>query len=309
MGAKMKVMIVGLPLFARRLAKDLQQFDPSNEYIHLDTYYSKVDKFRALFLIPKADIIFSINGSLLSSTVFDMALKKKIPLIMNWVGTDVTKAVEAFNRGEFRKDYIERAIHFCEVNWIREELLTIGIHAEVVNFAVFEKQPSVRAGTNERLKVLSYIPEERSEFYGMSAFLNLAKNNPDVDFVIAGSLAKQYAPLPENLTALGWVDNMDRLFAESDVCLRFPEHDGLSNFILEALANGKQVIYKYNYNHCIQAINESELQRVLDHLKSEHKKGKDLTNFEGVEFMKATFNKARIFGELLTRFKTIHEQR
>ena len=57
MGRPLKIIIVGLPLFAERLAKSLKEFDPSNNYISLNTYYKRWDKIRAKFLIPRADLL------------------------------------------------------------------------------------------------------------------------------------------------------------------------------------------------------------------------------------------------------------
>ena len=72
---RMKIIIVGLPLFSKRLEHNLREFDPSNSYKSLDTYYNKLDKLKALIKIPKSDCIFSINGSITKSKVFDIAFK------------------------------------------------------------------------------------------------------------------------------------------------------------------------------------------------------------------------------------------
>ena len=129
MGKSLKIVILGLPLFGERLAAHLNSYDTENSYRFLNTYYSKWDKFRSFWAIPKADAVFSINGSLNSSGAFDRTLKSNVPLIMNWVGTDVLLAEEAKSKGTYRTDYLEKAHHFCEVNWIKEELDDIGIVA------------------------------------------------------------------------------------------------------------------------------------------------------------------------------------
>lgn len=297
----MKVIVVGLPLFAKRLAKSLGNFDKSNSYTWLNTYYSKIDKLKARFLIPRAECIISINGSIETSKVFDLALNRKIPLIMIWVGTDVITATAAFKSGKYRKDYIENAVHFCEVNWIQDELKAIGINADIVNFASFDKKFQLMNPISKKFTVLTYIPNQRSEFYGPNLFLNVARSFPDINFIIAGTKAEEYQPLPENVKALGWVEDMDSLYADVHLCVRIPEHDGLSTFILESLARGKDVIYKYPFDYCLQAGNEMEFKSVLQSRYSLFINGLWESNRSGAEFIANEFNSTQILGELKKR--------
>lgn len=298
MGKRLNITIVGLPLFAERLAKTLSEFDPNNRYTFLNTYYSKKDKLKARFLIPRADLLFSINGSIVSSGVFDLAMRKKVPIIMNWVGTDVLLATEAVRSANFRQDYIDHAIHFCEVDWIQQELKEIGINAEIVNFASFDKRFELNVPKSERYTVLTYIPKVRSDFYHPEIFLNVAKHFPDADFLIAGTDATEYEPLPENVKALGWVSNMHELYEKVHACVRIPEHDGLSTFILEGLARGKDVFYKYTFDHCFEAGNEAEFIDVLKKRLEVFNDGKWQPNSKGAEFIETAFNRKKILGEL-----------
>lgn len=302
---KMKVIIVGLPLFASRLANALQKFDSKNSYLSLNTYYKRLDKIKAYFKIPRTDIVFSINGSIQTSRVFDRAFQKNVPVIMNWVGTDVLKSVEAFKDGNYQKEYLTKAIHYCEVNWIKEELNGIGIRAEIVNFAVFDKKFDIRVSSNKHFTVLTYIPENRPEFYGMLTILKLAEQLASIKFVIAGTNANEFQPLPPNVFALGWVNNMDEVFDNAHVCIRYPEHDGLSNFILEGLARGKEVIYKYPFDHCKYAENENDLYFQLNAMELEFNNGNWKSNSDGALFIQENFNEKVIIGGLIERFKKI----
>lgn len=301
----MKVIIVGLPLFAKRLQEGLSKFDPTNKYTHLDTYYKKVDKLKAALQIPRADCIFSINGSIVSSGVFDLAFKKNIPVIMNWVGTDVLKAIDACKNGSHQQHYIDNAIHFCEVHWIQEELKEIGVHAQVVNFAAFDKTYELKEAVCERLHVLSYIPEIRSNFYGIETLIRMAQKFPEVDFSIAGTSAQKYQPLPANLQALGWVDDMNALYTKVHACIRYTEHDGLSSFILESMARGKKVLYNNPFNFCSHCPNEEAMAAEIISLSSTLAEGKSLINQEAATFIKDQFNEGVIFGGLIAKINDV----
>lgn len=301
----MRILIVGLPLFAERLKNDLQEFDSENSYFFLNTYYNKWHKLKALFLIPFVDVVYSINGTISTSRAFDIAFSKKVPVVMNWVGTDVLKANKKFNAGTYRKDYIENAIHFCEVDWIREELKEIGINAKVVSFIAFEKEFKLKKLESDRLKVLSYIATNRAAFYGIDAFIELANNFPKIDFSIAGFDESNAVNMPTNVKALGWVENMDEVFNENHVCLRFPEHDGLSVFILESLARGKKVMYKYPFDYCNHCPDEKGLHEQMLDIEKEFNRGSRIENPEAIEFIKENYSSAKVFGNIVNELKQI----
>jgi glycosyltransferase involved in cell wall biosynthesis len=154
---------------------------------------------------------------------------------------------------------------------------------------------------SNRLSVLSYIAKIRSDFYGIDTFLNAAERLPEIDFLIAGTEAEEYTPLPSNVRALGWVQDMQQVYDQTHVCVRMPEHDGLSTFILESLARGKQVIYKYPFNHCHVCETEGELVKRLQELDLDLKSGNWKVNTEGASFIREHFNKERILADLLQR--------
>jgi hypothetical protein len=305
MGKGMKVIIVGLPLFSKRLAQSLSKFDTENSYKHFDTYYSRFDRIKAIWSVQNADCLYSINGTLDKSRLVDIALKKNIPVIMNWVGTDVINALRSYKSGNYQKDYIKGVLHQCEVGWIKEELKEMGIEAEIANFASFEKEFIPVPVLSERLTVLTYIPENRADFYGIDATLRLANKFPNIDFLIVGMEGEAYKSLPNNVQALGWVDDMDETYNRIHICARFPEHDGLSTFILEALARGKKVLYKYAFDHCEHCPDEETLAANLSNLEKLFIDGHQLMNSEGAQFISENFNEKKILGTLVERFNTL----
>lgn len=302
MGRRKKIIVVGLPLFAAKFASEFSHYTKEYRILALDTYYSKLDKLRFLIEVQNADLIFSINGSLTKSTVFDLAIKKQVPIIMNWVGTDVLKAVKAYNEGSYNKQYISSSIHFCEVNWIKNELKEIGVNAEVCNFASFDKTFRPDKLNNKRLKVLSYIPDNRSEFYGIETLINLATKFSNVDFVIAGGVFDGF-DLPNNIAPLGWVNDMDKLYSEIDVCIRYTNHDGLSNFVLEGLARGKQVLYNNDFPNCFYSPDQEVLVNNLSDILDRFDKNEDLTNYLGMSFIQENFSKKVIFDNLILKIR------
>lgn len=299
MGKKRRIIIVGLHLFAQRLSEELRSRMKNWEVIHLDTYASKIDQLRGLFLIPNADVVYSINGTLDTSKVFDLALKKNVGCIMHWVGTDVLKATKAFNEGRYKKEFVEKITHFCEVNWIQEELKQINIDAKIVNFASFDKVFDSVIPKSNRLKLLSYMSDARAEFYGLQKVIDLANVFPEIDFTIVGATADSFKHLPENMKALGWINDMDAQFDNCHATIRVPEHDGLSNFVLESLARGKQVFYNHPYENCIFCPSQIDLQNGIREMLNKFSRGECLSNEKGKITVEKEFNADFVFSRLI----------
>ncbi len=294
----MRVLIVGLPLFAERLQKDLSEFDKNNKYIFLDTYYNKWHRIKALFLIPTVDVVYSINGTLSKSKVFDIALFFNKKVMMTWVGTDVLKAKNEVNKNE---KFLKKVNHYCEVSWIQEELKTINIQAKILNFFNFEDVKAPSFPENDRLQILSYVSKGREEYYGWSKIVEVAKQLPEVDFTIVGTDIKE--GIPENIKCNGWVENMQAFFENCHATIRILEHDGLSGFVLESLSQGKHVFYSEPLEHCIHVKDTSTLHEKIMELNKSYTNGDLKMNMNGVNYVNKNFNREHILSELIDNFK------
>ena len=295
----MRILIVGLPLFAERLQKDLSEFDPSNKYYCLNTYYDKKDRIKALFLIPRVDVIYSINGTLDKSRVFDLAFKLNKKVMMTWVGTDVTKTKQL---SEVNQTYLNRAEHYCEVEWIQEELKELNIDAEILNFFNFKDEKPSAVEKGDQFQVLTYISKNREKYYGWDEIMSAAQEHKDIAFTVVGTDGLEDAP--ENVNCLGWVKDMDALFEKAHCTIRFVEHDGLSGFVLESLFRGKQVLYSEPLKNCIHVKSTSEISDALGRLKEKYSNDEPLFNTEGIKYVKDNFNREYILNRLIEKFKS-----
>lgn len=292
--SRKKALIVGLPLFAERLQKDLAEFDKENQFYCLNTYYSRKDRLKAFFLIPFVSTVYSINGSLDKSRVFDWAFFWKKKVMMTWVGTDVTKAKKL---DKINQKYLNKAQHYCEVDWIQKELKELSIDAEILNFFNFKESLEVGKDDLKEIRVLSYISKNREEYYGWSKIIQAARENPEVSFDIVGT--DKNDDLPKNVTVHGWVNNMQEFFDKSNVTVRLVDHDGLSGFVLESLYRGKQVIYSEPLEHTKYSKSSEEINAILKQFVEEKREGNSLLNKKGSDFVKIHFNKDVILSKLI----------
>lgn len=295
---RINVLIVGLPLFTQRLQKDLHEFDPKNKYIALDTYYRIWDKVRAFFLIPFVDVVYSINGTLSTSRVFDLAFFFKKRVMMMWVGTDVSKAKKENNKNQ---KYLHHAEHYCEVEWIQKELEEINISAKIQNFFNFKADVQINNPEGSQLKILAYIGKSREIYYGWNELCEVANQNPHVSFTVVGT--DGIGNIPENVKCLGWQKDMNPLFNQTHCTLRFVQHDGLSGFVLESLLRGKQVIYSEPLTHCLYAKNKNDINNHIASLVTRLNNGENLFNQQGRDFVFTHFNTQTILSELINNFE------
>jgi hypothetical protein len=96
--------------------------------------------------------------------------------------------------------------------------------------------------------VLTYLPNERFEFYGGSLVLEAASRIPDVRFVVVGGDGNTM-PSPSNVAWDGWVSDLSEHYARTSVLVRVPEHDGIGAMVIEALIHARHVIYSYEFPH------------------------------------------------------------
>lgn len=190
-----------------------------------------------------ADVIYSVSGRELNSLYMRLAelLRKKI--IIHWIGTDVLEALSQPPR-----KIHSGCTHLAGSELLREELETIGISSVVIPIVPtnikFSPLPMP-----ERHAVLVYIPEDREDFYGMPLLKKLAGQFPDITFhIVANSGKNDKSPYP-NVSYEGMLDftAMRVLYAKCSILFRYPQHDGLSMMVLEAMGTGRTVIYKYKF--------------------------------------------------------------
>lgn len=299
----MLILVNGLPLFSQRLVKDLNLLDPNNRYIFTNTYYSKIDKIKFIFLLLFAKIVISFNGVSDESGSLNWVIRFKKKLMMQWQGTDVSLAVERYKSNTLNKKYIDYATHFTDAPWLKDELKDVLKSIEILPFKYIEtnQYPEKFA----KISVLSYIGKGREEFYGYEIIKASAKANPDIDFHIIGIDGKNLDKI-ENIYFYGWITDQEvkRIMKSSPIFVRLTQHDGNSLAVAEALSYGCEVIWSYPFKKCYLANSIDELnQNILD-LSQKIKLRNYEPNFDNIKFVKENYIKKQVIGNYI---KTIND--
>lgn len=286
------ILITGLPFFGNKIAKQLQEFDPSSKYVYLNTYYSIKDRLQYLLLIWFCNCLYSVNGALSGSKVIWLAVILRKRIVFHWVGSDVTQAVEDIRVKKSKKKFITRPIHLAVAQWLIEELETIGINATFQPLMTVEQNIPV-IPFPDNFGVLIYIPESNPEYYGFSRLIAIARELPECRFYVAGMDSKRHEA-PSNIIFLGWVQDMTTAFAKACITLRIPLHDGFAFFVLESLLYGRYVLHSQPFHLTSHVKNDKDIISGIRQYMDLFQKGELQKNIEGIDYVKNHFTREKV---------------
>lgn len=224
---------------------------------------------RILFFIKKmskADIIYFLGISSFTNTLafFARLMRKKV--VYHWLGTDVWKCLTGVSTGH-RKPKLAN-VHYAYAHNLQEELTSLGITSIIFTLAPegLSLKPALMP---DRHAVLLSLPDKSKEFYGYNTIREVILRNPSLTFYVVRSERPDYYPW-SNVRFLGVLsrDEMERLYDDVSIVLRFPEHDGLSLLMMESTIKGKVMIYRFNHPFSYKVENVDDICNVINKVTS-----------------------------------------
>ena len=302
-----RIVILGLPYFGEMLARLLGERGWDAGF----AAHPGRSVGGWLALIPRlarADIVYLIGSRIEKGSPQDRLLQlRRRPVVIHWVGTDVLIAAEEHGRGRASERIVTRATHWCDAPWLVDELQAMGVRSTHVPLPIpltaDEPPPLPRD-----FRVLLYLPVDAfdREVFDMETLLRLPREFPEVRFVMlpspAGSLPQ---PLPANLEARGWVNDMDTVYRQISCMVRLTNHDGTSFMVVETLARGRQAIWTFPMEGAIEAQGFEEVTEALRGLIERHAAGELGLNSVGREFVFKHFDGETLLSGLDTRLRAL----
>lgn len=300
----MRVLVNGLPLFAKRFAEDLQKYDPSSRYIFLDTYNSSWAKFLFFVYVPFCDCVISMNGVTDNSGSLNLVLRWKKKLILQWMGTDALLAMDRFKQQTIFRKYIDNSYNFVDSQWLMEEVKSLEVPVEYLHFKSVTVMPNEKI--YDQISITSYVAEKRQLFYGMDQIAEIAKALPNIEFHLFG-LNQADFPTTPNVHFYGWVSPEE--FAEklkaSPIFLRLTDHDGFSVSVIEALGYGCEVVWSLPFEYTHLATNAQQAIEKISMLVPKIEKHGMKPNHELIEIVQQHFNPERLTKNYIQKLKEI----
>jgi glycosyltransferase involved in cell wall biosynthesis len=257
-----------------------------------------IAKIREFLKIMSADIVYIVSGCDVQDTFayrIAMTLGKKI--VVHWIGTDVLHIRENYYKNPRKIN--ANCENYAVSPWLVEELREIGILAKELPIVPSD----IRCRCTElpmEHKVLTYLPSHRADFYNFELTKHLAEALPQVTFYVVGNDGSEDESRLPNIEYLGWLDRdqMRAAIDNSTILLRYPEHDGLPRMLIETLAAGREVVFKYKYPY-VNTPRSDKFEDVLQSLKNIISK-KPALNYEAEKYVEDNFSMAK----MLERYKT-----
>ena len=300
-----RILILGLPYFGNMLAKDLSGLGWKASFLahpgRSPSGWAKVAREAA-----RADIVYLIGSRIDRSSPQDRLLRlRRRPVVIHWVGTDVQIAVEEHRRHNISLRVAERPVHWCDAPWLVQELRTIGVVGEYVSLPI-PVETAAPPPLPPHFGVLLYYPVDAfdREVFDLETMLRLAVEFPEVTFTLSPSPAETLPqPLPANLEARSWIDDMDAQYRETTAIVRLTTHDGQSFMVAEALSRGRYVIWTHPMPGCIKAEGFEQVSRALRALVDKHEAGLLKLNTSGRRTVLDRFGNGRPLRELDERLR------
>jgi glycosyltransferase involved in cell wall biosynthesis len=231
--------------------------------------------------IKRIKIVHFIAGYQRVKLMFLLRLLGK-KIINQWVGTDVLSATEKRSSRLLASatDHLVD-LQLANSDWLVKELREIGIKA---TYSPTVPRINDQLSIVQQIGVLVYIPQDRIDFHHGRRILEFARMFEDIDFHVVDNDGKGLPDIP-NIHYHGWIDDMDRIWQEVSILIRFPRHDGQAFMVLEALARGKWVIWNQPMPYC-------SLVKRLEDVPLELKKllARRTPNLQGRQHVLSEFN-------------------
>ena len=259
--------------------------------------FQNINRIINLWYLLKSDMVYRVGGKdIQNERLLRMALLLQKKVVIHWVGTDVLNICEDLKHNP--RSINSNCINLAGSETLVQELSTVGIESTWI--------PIVPLGLHftplpapKKHRVLSYIPEEKEDFYNIDLLKKLARYYPDIEFIVVANYGVNDHDKVQNIRYEGKVDTkrMKELYEECSVLFRYPMHDGLSMMVIEALGTGREVVYNYKFPYCYTPASES-FQDIINCFDKVFSK-KPETRYDAVTFVNDEFSMEK----QITRYK------
>lgn len=261
---------------------------------------SRIALVRAAARALSADASINFGGPEPKALLRAICEARHKPVIHIWAGSDVLTVARSPMYAQALR--LLDVIHWTSGPHLVDELACLGIAARYVPLAS-AVIPQTIAPLPHTFSVLTYLPNPRRVFYGQPAVWDAARALPDVRFVVVGAGAREPGA-PPNVEYAGDVRDMEARIDAASVVLRLPQHDSLSQGVVEALARGRHVIWTYDLPGVIQSRSSEDAIAKLRRLYQTHCSGALEVNRPGIEYVRTHHDPALVAKGIAERIRT-----
>lgn len=219
-------------------------------------------------------------------------LGKKI--VYHWAGTDVLNYLNHPEWLNQSKPNVDK--HLAYAPNLQNELKTLGIDSQV--FTIVPKLKLEPADMPKNHAILLSIPDDKpglAEFYGYETMIKVIKEFPELEFVVVRSSHPEKYPYKNvrHMGVLTW-EEMEKVYDNISIVIRYPDHDGLSLLLMESTIKGKYMLYRYELPYTVYVSSFEDICIALRKLIDTTPK----VNIEASQYGIKTYNQDTCLNEL-----------
>ena len=227
---------------------------------------------------------------------------------MQWQGTDALLAMTRFKEKNILRKYIDYATHFVDSPWQEKEVRSLILNPHFVRFKYGRDIKPLKRYND--IHVLSYVAEDKQQFYGIKKIIEAADKFPLIEFRIAGLTNCEFK-IPENIKLIGWLksEDMEKELQNAGIFLRMTDHDGFSVSVIEAISIGAEVIWTHDTQgvHFVQNTEEmnNAIEKAVRQIKSRDLKPND----KNIDFAHKYYSKEEVLKNYINELNKVVSKR
>lgn len=197
----------------------------------------KPHEYKLIYLFGFYPASATHHADILKSAFKSKGCKRAI----QWVGTDVfqMRALPWEIHQELVKALNEVDHHFCNSEWLQDELERMGIKARV-NYCPLYKPERFKPRPLPEKFVVGIYHSDTNRMHNQEFLLDVAKAMPDIEFKFFGPAMRE--PKTKNIELLGWREDIAKVIEQCSVNLRISVHDGFPHMPIHFMLMGRKVI-------------------------------------------------------------------
>ncbi|GAH00460.1 unnamed protein product, partial [marine sediment metagenome] len=197
----------------------------------------KPHEYKLIYLFGFYPATATHHADILKSAFKSKGCKRAI----QWVGTDIfqMRALPWDIHQELVKALNEVDYHFCNSEWLQEELERMGIKAKVNYCPIYQPERFQVKPLPEKFTIGIYH-SDTNRMHNQEFLLDVAKAMPDVEFKFFGPMRRE--PKTKNIELMGWQENIAQIIEQCSINLRISVHDGFPHTPIHFMLMGRKVI-------------------------------------------------------------------
>jgi len=236
--------------------KGIYSFHLNNNYAsYLFTFVWK--SLSLTFLLKNQDVVMIEGSMFLPFAITAKILRKKVVYDTHGSIVEVSKGVRGIKNLLFRRiiggllDRVTTAVSDVVITVSEKDAEIFKKYSRnkgkvvVVRHSIDTEKIPFYEVENQKVKTALFAGNLRSvqNYEAAKKIIEIAKQLPEVKFVIVGEGKEKFTNYPDNVIFVGKVESLDKYYKEADVCvIPLTTGTGIKTKVLECMAYGRPVI-------------------------------------------------------------------